>query len=165
MQQDSFLFAGSLEQNITMDALDVDAERLALAFRASHLDQVKERLAARRDADQADGDAPEILEGGSNLSAGERQLVAMARALAGTQRCCCSTRQPPTSTRDRALADSHDRSGPRGAHCPRHRPPTQRLSPIGSSCWIKAGSWRAVHLLKSSLKVGRTPVPSRITVP
>ena len=81
VQQDSFLFAGSLEQNITMDALDVDAERLALAFRASHLDQVKERLAARRDADQADGDAPEILEGGSNLSAGERQLVAMARAL------------------------------------------------------------------------------------
>ena len=81
VQQDSFLFAGSLEQNITMDALDVDAERLALAFQASHLDQVKERLAARRDADQADGDAPEILEGGSNLSAGERQLVAMARAL------------------------------------------------------------------------------------
>jgi ATP-binding cassette, subfamily B, multidrug efflux pump len=84
VQQDSYLFAGSLEANITMRTAPsedpADAERLQQVTRGAHLDVISERLAKRSKTQRAAG-AVEILEGGSNLSAGERQLVAMARAL------------------------------------------------------------------------------------
>jgi ATP-binding cassette subfamily B multidrug efflux pump len=79
VQQDSFLFAGSLRQNVTMDAEEVNEERLQTAFTAANLHEVESRIAAR--SESASEDEPDILEGGANLSAGERQLVAMGRAL------------------------------------------------------------------------------------
>jgi len=82
VQQDSYLFAGTLEENVTMNAQNPDPKRIEHAFEICSLSEVRRRL-LRRSEDEADGpqDGSEILDGGSNLSAGERQLVAMARAL------------------------------------------------------------------------------------
>jgi ATP-binding cassette subfamily B multidrug efflux pump len=80
VQQDSYLFAGSLEANITMRNEPGDPERLRSVYQAAHLGEIVQRLAKRSKGQRAGGDV-DILEGGTNLSAGERQLVAMARAL------------------------------------------------------------------------------------
>ena len=82
VQQDTYLFAGTLEENVTMNAANPDPDRIAYAFEICSLDAVRQRLVRRAQEDgQEPAEASEILDGGTNLSAGERQLVAMARAL------------------------------------------------------------------------------------
>jgi ABC-type multidrug transport system fused ATPase/permease subunit len=72
--QDVFLFSGSIEQNLSLGREDVDAERVRGAARAVLADRFIDRL--------REGYATEIRERGTNFSAGQRQLLSFARALA-----------------------------------------------------------------------------------
>ncbi|HBU47054.1 MAG TPA: hypothetical protein DEB46_01965 [Myxococcales bacterium] len=82
VQQDTYLFAGTLEENVTMNATQPDLDRIDYAFKMCSLDAVRRRLGHRvqGESDPVEVET-EILDAGTNLSAGERQLVAMARAL------------------------------------------------------------------------------------
>ena len=69
VSQDVFMFAGTVAQNISLDAPDMDPARIRQAAQEVGLDRL---LTLDH----------KVLERGANLSAGERQLVAFARALA-----------------------------------------------------------------------------------
>jgi ABC-type multidrug transport system fused ATPase/permease subunit len=73
IMQDVFLFAGSLRENIALDQ-DLSAEVLEEIARMAHLDELISRLPG-----QLEG---VVHEGGATLSTGQRQLVAIARAMA-----------------------------------------------------------------------------------
>ena len=73
VQQDLFLFAGSLRDNITLRE-PMDEGRLRRAVEASRTDMVLAKL--------PDGLEHKLNERGTVLSQGERQLVSFARALA-----------------------------------------------------------------------------------
>ena len=73
MLQDPFLFSGTIASNIRFgkpDATDAEVEAAAAAVGV-------DRVAAR----VSDGLDHAVREGGSGLSAGERQLISIARAL------------------------------------------------------------------------------------
>jgi ATP-binding cassette subfamily B multidrug efflux pump len=72
--QDPYLFAGSIEDNVRFGRTDLDAARLEDAARRTRALEVVRR--------RAEGWAAEVGDRGASLSAGERQLVAFARALA-----------------------------------------------------------------------------------
>ena len=74
VMQDVFIFAGSLEENITLGDSGLGEEDVARAVRQAHVRGLIRRLPK--------GLQEELGEGGSNLSAGERQLLSFARALA-----------------------------------------------------------------------------------
>jgi ATP-binding cassette subfamily B protein len=72
--QDVFLFSGSVAENIGLDRADVDAatiERAAIAVQAQRFIETL-----------PEGYAAPVRERGTNLSAGQRQLLSFARALA-----------------------------------------------------------------------------------
>jgi ATP-binding cassette subfamily B protein len=71
--QDVFLFNGSVADNITLGRPDIPRERVEAAGRAVNADGFVRRLG---------GYDAEVQERGSNLSGGQRQLLAFARALA-----------------------------------------------------------------------------------
>lgn len=72
--QDVFLFAGDLLDNIRLGHPEIDLETARRAADELHLDRVTERLPG--------GYHEPVRERGSNLSTGERQLIAIARVLA-----------------------------------------------------------------------------------
>ncbi len=74
VSQDVFMFAGTLRSNIGLDDGAIDDERILTAARRVGADRV---IASRPEGLDA-----RVLERGANFSAGERQLVAFARALA-----------------------------------------------------------------------------------
>ena len=74
VSQDVFMFAGTIRGNIALDDPALDDERIMRAARRVGAD----RVIAARDG----GLDARVLERGVNFSAGERQLVAFARALA-----------------------------------------------------------------------------------
>jgi ATP-binding cassette subfamily B multidrug efflux pump len=74
VSQDVFMFAGTLRSNIGLDDGAIDDERILAAARRVGADRV---IASRPEGLDA-----RVMERGSNFSAGERQLVAFARALA-----------------------------------------------------------------------------------
>jgi ATP-binding cassette subfamily C protein LapB len=73
--QEGFLFAGTIQHNIVMGKPDASDEEV---IRAARLGGVHEVI-----IDLPDGYATDIGEAGGRLSAGERQRIAIARALVG----------------------------------------------------------------------------------
>lgn len=73
--QEDFLFAGSVRENLVMERPEVDDASLELALEASRAEDVIARLDG--------GLSAEVAERGATFSSGERQLLAIARALAG----------------------------------------------------------------------------------
>jgi ATP-binding cassette subfamily B protein len=73
VMQDTFLFAGDIEDNIRMGEAERDGGRIREAARVVNAEAFIRRL--------PHGYATRVGEGGESLSAGERQLLAFARAL------------------------------------------------------------------------------------
>jgi ATP-binding cassette subfamily B protein len=71
--QDVFLFNGTVADNITLGRTDIPRERVEAAARHVNADAFIQRMG---------GYGAEVRERGSNLSGGQRQLLAFARALA-----------------------------------------------------------------------------------
>jgi ATP-binding cassette subfamily B protein len=78
VMQEDFLFAGTVRDNLVMEREDVTEETLELALEASRADELIARLPGGLHA--------AVAERGSTFSTGERQLLAIARALAGDPR-------------------------------------------------------------------------------
>lgn len=72
--QDVFLFSGTIAENIALDRPDVDAAMVERAARAVHAHHFIETLPLGYDTP--------VRERGANFSAGQRQLLSFARALA-----------------------------------------------------------------------------------
>ncbi len=72
--QDVFLFSGSIEQNLSLGRGEIDRDRVQRAASAVQADRFIARL--------PQGYGTEVRERGTNLSAGQRQLLSFARALA-----------------------------------------------------------------------------------
>lgn len=72
--QDVFLFSGRLRDNIRLDEESITVEKVIEAARYVNADGFISRL--------PDGYNTEVMERGSTFSAGQRQLLAFARALA-----------------------------------------------------------------------------------
>jgi ATP-binding cassette subfamily B protein len=73
VMQDTFLFAGDIEENIRLGNRRMDGERVKEVARLVNADKFVQRLPL--------GYRTKVGEGGEQLSAGERQLLAFARAL------------------------------------------------------------------------------------
>jgi ATP-binding cassette, subfamily B, multidrug efflux pump len=71
--QDVFLFSGSIADNVTLGTPGIDLATVEAAGRHVHAHEFVERLG---------GYQAQLRERGSNLSSGQRQLLAFARALA-----------------------------------------------------------------------------------
>ncbi|WP_214809181.1 MULTISPECIES: ABC transporter ATP-binding protein [unclassified Exiguobacterium] len=72
--QDPFLFTGTIRSNITLGNPDISEERVRQAIEAVGADRFIDRL--------PNGLDEPVIEKGATLSAGERQLISFARALA-----------------------------------------------------------------------------------
>jgi len=72
IMQDVFLFAGRLRENIALNR-DISPKELERITHLAHLQDLVSRLPGRLDA--------EVQEGGVTLSTGQRQLLAIARAM------------------------------------------------------------------------------------
>lgn len=71
--QDTVLFSGTIEDNIRYGKEDASPEEVKAAAAHANADEFIERL--------PEGYAAQLSEGGSNLSQGQRQLLAIARAV------------------------------------------------------------------------------------
>jgi len=72
--QDVFLFSGTIEENLALGRADLGREQIRRAAAAVEADRFVTRL--------PHGYATDLRERGTNLSAGQRQLLSFARALA-----------------------------------------------------------------------------------
>ncbi len=72
--QDVFLFSGTVAENLAFGRPDLPAAAIEAAARRVHVDRIVARLPR--------GWQAQLRERGNNLSAGERQLLSLARALA-----------------------------------------------------------------------------------
>ena len=73
VQQNIFLFSGSIDNNLRLGADDITPNQAITAAKEVRLDPFVQKM--------PDGYATEVKEGGSALSVGQKQLVAFARAL------------------------------------------------------------------------------------
>ncbi len=74
VQQDVFLFSGTIESNITLNHACISSEQVREAGRRVHVDKFVQSL--------PEAYGTEVQERGSTLSVGQKQLIAFARALA-----------------------------------------------------------------------------------
>jgi len=74
VMQDVFIFGGSLKDNISLGRNEIDIDTIDLAITRSNASRFIRRLSGGMDQ--------EMGEGGSSLSAGERQILSFTRALA-----------------------------------------------------------------------------------
>jgi ATP-binding cassette subfamily B protein len=74
VQQNIFLFSGTIEKNINLDNPEISKEDTIAAAKEVHLDSYVQKM--------PEGYETEVREGGAGLSVGQKQLVAFARALA-----------------------------------------------------------------------------------
>ena len=74
VQQNIFLFSGTIEKNINLDNPAISKADTIAAAKEVHLDSYVQKM--------PDGYQTEVREGGAGLSVGQKQLVAFARALA-----------------------------------------------------------------------------------
>jgi ATP-binding cassette, subfamily B, multidrug efflux pump len=72
--QDSFLFAGTIRENIVQGREDISDARMAYILEAAHCCSLVDRFPEKMDA--------QIPSGGGSISSGERQLLSIARAFA-----------------------------------------------------------------------------------
>lgn len=72
--QDPFLFAGDIKFNVSMYNKKIDIEQVKLAIKSVGADSFVDQLPMKYDEP--------VIERGSTLSAGQRQLISFARALA-----------------------------------------------------------------------------------
>ena len=70
--QDAVLFGGTIRDNIRYGRLDATDDEVAVAAKATFVDRFVQTL--------PDGYDTEVEDGGANVSAGERQLITIARA-------------------------------------------------------------------------------------
>jgi ATP-binding cassette, subfamily B, fatty acid transporter len=70
--QDTWLFSGTIAQNIAYGRPDASDEEVVAAAKAAYVDRFVHSL--------PDGYDTQVNDGGSNISAGERQLITIARA-------------------------------------------------------------------------------------
>lgn len=73
MMQDSFLFSGTIADNVRYGKLDASNEEIANACKVVHADEFIHRF--------ADGYETEVKERGNTLSGGQRQLISFARTI------------------------------------------------------------------------------------
>ena len=73
MPQQTFLFAGTVAENVLLGKPDATPEEIAAAGRMAHVEEFVSTLPARYETP--------LGEGGAGLSGGQRQRVAIARAL------------------------------------------------------------------------------------
>ncbi|MBQ39619.1 MAG: ABC transporter ATP-binding protein [Candidatus Latescibacteria bacterium] len=74
VQQDVFLFSGDIEGNIRLGEAQISSDQVRTVARYVNADRFVERLPR--------GYSQPVAEGGTSLSAGQRQLLSFARALA-----------------------------------------------------------------------------------
>ena len=119
--QDDFLFTGSVRANLELERPHVTPESLARALAASTAGEFVARL--------PQGLETELAERGGSLSTGERELVAIARALAGNPALVIldeATASVDSGTEARIEAAAHELLRGRGALVVAHRLSTVR---------------------------------------
>ena len=120
--QDPFLFSGTIADNIRFARPDATDEEIEAAARAIGVDRVAARF--------EDGLDHVVREGGAGLSAGERQLISIARALVADPRILIL--DEATSNIDRPSRGAHRarfRHAASRPHVDHHRaPPRDRPS-------------------------------------
>ena len=150
--QDPFLFAGTLADNVRFARPEATDEMVADVARAVGVERIARRFER--------GLLHEVREGGAGLSAGERQLISIARALAGRPahpdlRRGDVEHRPPGRGADRARARP---AAPR-PHVDHHRAPPRHRPPRGRDRRARARPHRAAREVRRAARGGR-PVPA-----